>query len=370
MTAKGMTETKYNESKRLNQSGLKILDESPPQFKKMLDGELEREETSAQHKGNILHKLLFESESFSMDYKVIEQEPPSNAQRKAFCEELIYTGEDYDEQDIIDAYKNNYSTKSKKDEKIREEATKMEEQYREYIQGMIEGSDKEILSQPVYEEARSGVQALLNHPILGPVLREDRESNGFTLREIPIAWDLDGDGIGNLSNILISNKYKAEDSSKPENEREKKLDITRYILDEENVIPCRSKLDKLDVSFESKTIWITDAKSMGRGFRTFQHYFYENNLHLQAAMYVEAAIKYLSYQYEISKEELAGYHFNVKFAAVDLSRMESRSFKVSADSYNAGWRKLLILLNDYVWHLENDSWECKKVEYVEGGEII
>ncbi len=361
MTAKVMTEDNYKKSNRVNQSLLDLLDKSVIQFKKKLDGDIEEAETEKQRLGTIIHKLLFESHRIGDEYKVIDQEPPSNAQRKKFCDELIMTGEGFDEQDITDAYKNAYSTKSKKDEKIKEEANEMYSQYKDYINSMIEVGDKEIISKQTYDMCQEAAGVIKNHPVLGHRLEQKDDTNGFTGTEVPISWNIGKDEMGTLSGALHGNKKNSDEG------KESKLLITQKVVEEDQTIPMKSQLDYLNINLDNKVIYIIDAKSLGRGFKSFENYFLQNNLHIQAAMYADAALQLAFEYHNLHIEELKEFHFDVRFAAIDLNSMEARSYKVGSNTYQKGWVKTIALLNDYLWHLDNDIWTCKREEYVNGG---
>jgi hypothetical protein len=344
-------ETEYRSSESLNQSNLKVLEESPKDFKKIMDGELEFESTKDTERGDLVHKLDLQPELISKEYTVVDSEIPSHKSQIAFVDALPQAFEP-DDQDIIGAYKQAYSVKGKSDEKVEKEAKEIYEKYKEYYQALT--GDREIITRKEYDTAAKAANAASSHPVIGNMLKQDENS----LIEFPIEFAIDDSGFTRSSRAL---NERSEDL---------KYDFTHLynrVIEKGNPISLKAKLDKVDINYESKTVKVLDLKSTKMSFRQFQDKFFDYDMDLQAGVYTEAIYYYLHHELGYSHAEVGEFHVEFYFAVININKPEARLFHVSDQTTDRGIAKMLNILNDYVWHVDNGLWEAKAVEYEKGG---
>jgi len=344
-------ENNYRLSNSLNQSSLKVLEDSPREFRRIMDGEIEFESTKDTERGDLVHKSCLEPELISKEYAIVEGEVPSHKSQTAFINALPQAFEP-DDQDIIDAYKMAYSVKGKSDEKVEKEAKEVYEKYREYYQAVA--GDKEIITSKEYETAAQSAKAAMDHPIIGNMLKQDDNS----LIEFPVGFSIDDSGFTRSSKAL---KERGDDLKDEFNH------LYSRVIEKGNPINLKGKLDKVDINYESKTIKIMDIKSTKMSFKQFQKNFFEYGMDLQAAVYTEAMFYYLHHDLGYSEAEVRVFDVEFYFAVINVNKPEARLFHVSAETTDRGIAKMLNILNDYVWHDDNGLWEAKAVEYEKGG---
>lgn len=348
-------ETDYRESESLNQSSLSILEESPRDFKKLIDGELEDQGDKSTDRGDLVHKLALQPHLVPMGYAVVEGEIPSHKSQTAFVEELPKDTEPTEE-DVIEAYKAAYSVKSKSDKKIKEEAESAFEKFKDYYYAIKLRGDREVITQKDYNTAADSANELLNHPVIGDLLSIDNQVD--TMIEAPFEFAVDNTEYTRLSSVL---KYRADDL------KEAFYPLYNRIVENNNPINLKGKLDKVDINHDSRTIKITDIKSTTKTFKRFLNEFFTYNLDLQASLYTEAVFYYLFNELGYSFSEVKEFHIEFYFAVVNVNKPEARVFYVSDNTMDNGLTKMINLLNDYVWHVNNDLWEAKPIEYEKGG---
>lgn len=351
-------EQEYRQSERLNQSSLKVLDESVQDFKRLLDGEYEFVETENTLLGDLVHCLKFEPDEFDSKYRILQGESPSHANHKKFVNELVNIDSDLiDDLSIIDAYKNSYSTKGKSDDKIVKESKALYERFKDYIESYQD--NRELISEELKEKADSGLESITNHPIVSDLLSDKSVDNGFDKTEMAIDFEFDSE---NTQIGVILNSNEEAHKSCP------------YLYDKfitkEETIPAKAKIDKVRVNFDSGRIEISDLKTMGRGFGSIEKYFKENNHHLQAAFYIMAVIYYLSKEYRMNSNDLRNYEVSFNFVGVNMNKIETKNYILSHDTYQSGIGKLMEMLERYVYHTTKDKWEATLEEYEDGGIMV
>lgn len=350
-------EGEYRDSQSLNQSSLSILEKSPRDFKKLMDGELDQSGDSNTQRGELIHKLILEPHLVPMQYAIVSGEMPSHKSQTTFIENLPKDITP-DQEDIVDAYKAAYSVKSKSESKITTEANAVYERFRDYYAALFSGDDKTIITQSEYDTAVEAAEAAKQHPVISNLLKDYGESNGVTMIEKPIEFVLDDSQCTRASYVMQNHS---------EDMKNHFSSLYEHIFEKGNTIKLKGKLDKMDIDYDARTIRIVDIKSTGMGFPGFENKFFDYSIDLQAGMYVEAAFYYMIKELGYTFPDIVQYDVEFYFAVININKPEARSYYVSDNSIDHGITKMVSLLNDYVWHVDNDKWEAKPEEYENGG---
>jgi ATP-dependent exoDNAse (exonuclease V) beta subunit len=311
-----MQRDNYSAIKAANYSSLKILLDSPEEYKhQILEGNAK--EHSGTDVGSLVHCLLLEPDEFHNQFCIMQGTTPGSAQQKQFVDILV-GAEHMDLQDpnvIAKAYQACY--KNVADAKALTEGSKMFSQLEDYIFFVKNQNGRLAVTQDVYETAKEMARICMAHPAVNIHLNKDGEH----FNEEPIVW-------------------KSQFSD----------------------MPLKSKVDKLIVDHEKKKAYYYD-------YKTTRHYTLNSfryaimNLHydMQLSFYETAIAQWLferyghSYQVEshiIAQKNAAPYQV--------LGVM-----KLHPEDMMKGWYKWTNALVDLTRRVRENDWYASQDHTIE-----
>lgn len=135
---------------------------------------------------------------------------------------------------------------------------------------------------------------------------------------------------------------------------------------------CKGLLDRVNIDHSAKTIQPLDIKTMSDYVSSFPTSFIKWNYHLQAAFYTEALKqKYPDYEIKpfkfivISSQQL---NKPLIYTCTDNDLLVGKLGGINTYT-NRKVKGYEQLIDDYIWHLENDLWEYPREVYKRNGEV-
>jgi hypothetical protein len=313
-----MEEKKYYSEKRISSSSLKYFEQSPLQFKKFLDKEIELEEKSYLTKGKQIHMAILEPKEFKKNYTHLEFDTPSSAQQKQFCEDYITTN------DLLLAYKNNYKTTSK-DEKVLELANELKDKLSRYIEYLSTRKQfKDVLSNTDWERIKDLKENCHKHKKAKELVFNDDLDTRTILNEFVILWE--------------HPMYK---------------------------LPCKSMIDRLIIDHNNKKVILIDLKTANT-FNKFKERCNEFSYFRQMAFYWMAINWYFVNELKLNFEEYTKETYIVALKTVDDP--EVKVYNITEQNLKDGWLDMTEIFTQLAWHWENDKWEYTRTYYIGDGD--
>lgn len=154
-----------------------------------------------------------------------------------------------------------------------------------------------------------------------------------------------------------------------------------YEVEKDVFIPCKSKLDKIIVDYDRKTITIIDLKTTGNSiYGEFQkinntnvididYYstgffatnFLKYSLYRQAAFYSQAILKWIVTLDGVKNVDFTDYQLQYYIIPVETKfPYESCIYNISDRVIQYGHNKINQLMKEYLWCKENQIWKKKK----------
>ncbi len=300
----------YSDRKYITNSMLGWALSSPAYLYKRLH--TKEEDTEKYYEfGKAMHMKLLEPDKFAQIYHIQKHSRPVNSIQRMFCEFLIETKEDIDDETLISAYKLSYSVKSKKDTEILKKAKNLYKENKAYIFETKENKGRIFLDKTTFEKIKR-----IEHNI-----RKHKKASSL---------------------IFL---HDSEDLSA-------EMYAEKIILFENNSgIKMKSKLDKFVISTELKTATIIEFKTYSalresdNMKKAFQKSFSKFNYDRQMFVYFLAVSYFIKNELNMDPEEFK-FKFKVVAAKSNFDN-EVRVFSIHDDFLDSGAKKFGEALDAY-----------------------
>jgi hypothetical protein len=329
-----MSEKPYYKEKRISNSSLKWFQQSPLYFKKLLDDEIQQEKIYWMEERSQIHAYILEPELFGTEYVFMDYDIPVNQQQKDFCNSLVHTKKGNKEEKLRNAYTSAYSSKSKSDDKILEEAKALETKYKSYLQFLRKTmfDDTVIIKQNKKELFDQCKECIVKH----------KSASQLMLNEEHLAF-------GNTDKLFIANEFHID------------------WIHESTQLECKSLIDRLIIDNENKRIILIDLKTCD-SFTEFQERVLKYNYDRQFAFYWMAISWYLN-SLGWTFEKFQEYNKESYVVAIKIKDLvEAKVLEIPAILLNSATEEINNIMSDLKWHYENDKWVYSR-EYYEGNGI-
>ncbi len=307
----------------VSNSSLNILEKSPRQFKKFLDGDAEETNTSYYDFGTAVHMAILEPERFKKEVVTVDYSIPKATQQKKFIEEFVElkNKKKKTKEAMQLAFENNYKPSKTWEEKAKE----LINTNKGYIRYLKQKQNKLVISPKIRDKIQSIKEEIKGHQIASKLLIDPSIVDDGILRfnELGILWEWHG-------------------------------------------IKCKSQLDRLLIDKENKKISIVDIKTTSNVL-DFKDSFWKYNYHRQLLFYSMALYDKIEEITDISKAELEEYEVEHVIIAIDKSSTEVRVFKIQAETLQKALSEISLLLQRAKWHIENDKFDYPMEYYLAGG---
>jgi len=319
-------EKDYFSINAVSSHSLAYFEESPKLFKKKLDGEVEDEKKTYLEFGKQVHMRILEPKRFKQCYTVLNYELPKSEQQKLFCSTYIDNSHMAKTDRLKTSYTAAYSTKSKSDEKLLQEAEELYVKMRDYLTYLAKVKKyKDVLTFAKKQAIDACYNEAFNHKKAKELLFDDelKDDRILTFNELEILW-----------------KHPL------------------YNVD------CKSMIDRLIINTISKTIRIVDIKT-AFSFKKFKDTVYEFNYDRQMAFYTLAIYWYMKNILKIDAEE---YTAEVYLVVLNSGTYECKVIQLSDSILSDALSTIEYLFAKLSWHYETGLWEHTK-DYYEGNGI-
>lgn len=312
---------------------------SPRYFKDVLDGKIVEEDKSYFDIGTKTHMFLLEAEKFKENYTYLEFNTPGSPKQKEFCETLVAAKK---KNSILDTkysdlapkiYKKIYRTDKKSDDKIKEEALKLTDSLKKYIEYLsAKEVYKDVLNYHTVSFLNTAKLQVNKHKLAKSLIYPDTEH----LTEYMIYWE--------HPEIKINNEPAV----------------------------IRSTIDRLIIDHNKKVITLVDLKTSST-LHKFDEKFLLYKYHMQLAAY------WLAVFYEFSKSpdlrnKYKDYTYETYIVGIQTPDnyggnlpIECRVFKISEETLSEGLAELNKTFDTISWHFDNDKWDHTKSYYENNG---
>lgn len=312
---------KYFKDPGLSQSELKNLAYHPKYFKNRKENKIESQALTL---GSIVDCLLTENKNFDKLFIVNEFNKPSG--QIGMFVDYVLMGLSFDE-----AYKK-VDFKRKKDtlEKILDVYNTSNIQ--DYIKFLKVGKVKKVITKEEYNTALNVVNSLLTHKFTKDYFNSDKYD---TITQLEIYWE-----------------YKK--------------------------IPCKSKLDIVQIDHKNKIIFPIDVKTTSKSTDEFKDSVIRYRYDLQSAYYTEALHYWKTY---IFKKYIDYSIYNFKFVVENTEYPGTPYVYCCTDNdiycgkyggTTTTGLKLFgfdSLVDDYIWYVKNNQWDYKRNVFENNGHI-
>lgn len=316
----------YRESKRISNSSLTWFQISPKYFQQRLNQEVEEETSKSLVWGDMVHKYILEPKVFNETFVVLDYETPTSQQQKDFCLQVAIQKDKagLTDENLIKIYKTNYKIKASND-KVLGLATELKEKYDNYIQYLILQTKKVIINSKQLEKLEQIKQLITNHVKANQLIFEKDGIN-----ELPIYW-----------------LYKDE-------------------LNDIKELECKSKLDRVIIDKENKSITLVDVKTTF-DISNFKESVDKYNYARQLAFYWLALGSY--FETEMIGEDFDEYTKNTYIVAINTmnNREEVRVFEITESLLNQGLEEIVTVMAELNWHFNNNKWDHTLRYYTNDG---
>jgi len=321
----------------ISSSSLHWFERSPLYCRKRMLKEIEEAQASYLDLGNQIHMKVLEPEKYEECYTVLDFEKPTSKNQMGFAKEyvdMLKLGVN-EQEALLAAYSNNYSTKNTSEKNIQinaEELRKELDQFISYL--LLQDKYKEILSSSknlLIESVHSALQAnkkantlLFDNNNLFSV--EGKE----TYSELPILWDFP------------------------------------IYLDDKPVVKCKSMLDRLIIDHTTKEIILVDLKTTF-SLDVLKKDFDNRNYLRQLSFYWLSIKQFLSNK---SQENIFEEYTKKTYLVVvttDPAVTETRVLEFTYEDVLSKQIDIVKLVQEISWHVINDQWEHTKEYYLGDG---
>lgn len=318
-----MQETKELPKERVSFSSLNWLEESPAYFQGMINGDLQREESSSMDFGKALHCYVLRKNDFNSEYYVMDATQPINEQQRKFCKNIT-SGIDFKE-----AYGLSYSIKGKSSTVIENESTKLYMTLKPYCDAIKDVGERKIISTDDYSK------------------------------------------ITNLSDNIYKHKGVLNVFNYPEKHKDAKVFVEKDFLckirrlHDNKDLYINGFIDYLIFDPSNRKMIITELKSSSHSLKNYRESFDKYNVGRQLAIYTIAAGKLFEELYpDIPLKEVTPEWYVIVGQTNTL--FEVKCFSINEFTIQEGMMEYKDLVNRYVFHHEN-GWDYPQEYYTNNG---
>lgn len=341
-----MTIREYRDLKMLSQSSLKLLDYSPAKFYEYeymwLKGLGERRdmpENEAMRFGSLVDCKLLTPELFDETYSINSGVTPTG-QMLTFVEayykfefeyEALVGTKDLSEEEVLMIATKAYDAVGFKRDKLQSVIERFKTEGIDYYNFLLLSAGKKVISQEEDQKATKLIFEAKNAEFIGDILSADSSPGLVTFKQLPLFT---------------------------------KLSIGTYLIE------VKGLLDFVIVDNLNKTITPYDLKTTGESY--FLNSYTSRRYDLQAALYTEllktwAESNYPDYQV-LPFNFLVIYTNGNKPELYELTQDQLRLGAIGGtNQYGRPVKGFIDLLQDYVWHVENNKWNYSKEVYENNG---
>lgn len=321
-----ITEKDYYNKPFVSNSSLDWFKNSPKYFKLKLNKELEDPVPKKYFElGRQIHMFLLEPDEFHKNYTYEDVKLPSTQQQKDFANDYRKL-EGSKEEKAVKAYKNNYSTKGKSEDKIKEIATELANKLLRYIDYLDRAETvKVVLSWNDWDTINKAADVVKNHKL--------------------------------ARNLIMNTEYDIFGS--------KNIDIFNelVVLWKWNTVDCKSMLDRVEIDHTNKTIKLIDVKTtsfLGSFYKSVKKFRYNRQL-----AYYWLALKYW-FKEHYKDKNFDDYSKESYIVAIGKGELvETRVFTIPEELLNDGLDEIIEIMTEIEWHYTNDKWDYSR-NYYEG----
>lgn len=325
----------YEDNSRISNSSLGWFLISPRYYKDMLEGTIKNKATSAMDNGSMIHMYLLQPEEFKQTYLILDFQAPTSAQQKQFCLDYVASNANKAIYKAVEAFKANYSTAGKSDDKIAKESLEMALKWKSYIKFLrSSNAGKKVITWADMNMLIKIKENVRKHKKANELLFNIVESPGITAKnEFHINW---------VWHIRPSDPFG----------------IDRTTLD------CKSLIDRLIIDHTKKQISLVDIKttvSVSDFKKSFDTYDYGR----QMAFYWFAITWYMEKELKIDISEYS--HETYIIAIQNNGSNECRVFDVPESKITEKADIIKEILTEIDWHISNNLWDYTKSYYIGDG---
>lgn len=315
----------YYKIKKVSNSSLSWFQNSPKYFKLMLDKVIEEETKSFYEKGEQIHQYILEPEEFDKNYIFLDYETPKSSQQKAFCETYARAKKGTEDEKLLKAYKDAYTTKEI-DTKILEKAVELEKTYTSYI--------KYIKLSPIY------ISILPNS--MRNLLNESRKTLLEHEKGKDLMYNEQHSIFGNTDSLFIANEFEIQ-----------------WI--HPTGVECKSLIDRIIIDHENKKVTLVDLKTSSH-LPEFKDKFIEYKYYRQMAFYWMAIYWY--FKNILIDKDINEYNKETFIVAIGIKDpIEIKVFEITEPTLNKGLEEIDPLMNQLEWHFKEDKWDHTQLYY-------
>ena len=315
----------YEDNTRISRSFLNWFRQSPKYAKDMLDGKEVGLSGKQIDKGIMVHAYLLEPEEFKKTYRVLTIETPTSAQQKQFCKDYISSKANKPILKALEAFKKNYSTNGKSDEESARKGLEMALKLKSYIKWLRDESiSQKAMTWGDISMLKTMKENILLHKKAKELLFNNTSDNCDYLNEFHINWE--------------------------------------FRISEDEIIKCKSLLDRIIIDYDNKKISLIDIKTTG-DLSKFSKSFKEYDYGMQSAFYWMAIYWYMKNEKGISLDDWE--HETYIVAIKNNGDYGCKVFNVEDNLILLKTYEIEQILKEINWHITNNLWEYSR-EYYEG----
>ena len=329
-----ITKPYYEDTSRISNSNIGwFLNKGPEYLRRRLDGDIPDTKAKYLEKGTMIHMYLLQPEDFWQNYIVAADfTVPKSAQQIAFANDFVNSLELEPDLKLVTAYKNNYSTTNKSDDKVLSEATKMAEgmtNYLEYLK-LNKDSTKTIITWAEMDMLKRIHENVKKHKAANRLLLESPNTTE-AYNEFHINW-------------VFPKTYN------------------------EINIECKSLLDRVLFDHVEKRITLIDVKTT-MDVNDFATSIEKYDYNRQLSYYWFAIHWYMKNELELNIDE---YTFESYIVAIQSGDgYQVRTFKIEPKKIENRIDTIANTLSEISWHMKNNLWEQRREYYENDGvEVI
>lgn len=323
----------YEDNSRVSNSSLGWFLISPKYYKDMLDGTVVSKPSSAMETGSMIHMYLLQPEEFKKEYIILDFQAPTSAQQKQFCLDYIAIEAPRATEKAVAAFKANYSTAGKSEEKIAKESLEMALKWKSYIKFIRNSNqNKKVIS---WADMNMLIKIKNN-------VQKHKKANELLFN------------IVNSPSITANNEFHINWVW-----RLRKDDILGV---DRTTINCKSLIDRLVIDQENKRIILIDIKTTV-SVNNFKKSFDEYDYGRQMAFYWYAIVWYIDNELKL---DISDYTHETYIVAIQNNGSnECRVFEVPETKITEKSEKIKEIISNIDWHMNSNLWDFTK-EYYEG----
>lgn len=319
----------YEDNTRISNSSLGWFLESPRYFRDYLDGKIEKPATKSMDAGSMIHMYLLQKDEFWKNYVILDFETPTSAQQKKFAEDYVASTAENAVLRAVEAFKANYSTKGKSDDKVRSEALEMAVKLKHYIKFLRSSMSHTVISWADHTKVKTIEENVMVHKKAKELLFNYPQTENVKIyNEFHINWE-------------FTNKY---------------------------LIKCKSLIDRLIIDHDQKKILLIDIKTTS-SIKDFKQSVDKYDYYRQMCYYWMAITWYFKEELKLDIDEYSSETYIV--AIQSNGSHQVKVFKLNDDYIIEKINIITNILSDISYHMSTNSWDFSRAYYEgDGVEIL